>query len=234
MSMYSIFMKQANILIVEDDRVSGQYLKELLETGGYPTPEIVDTGEAAIARCRMHEPDLVLMDIMLKGSLSGLETAARIRATLSRPCKIIFLTAYADDEMIEYAQRTQAVAYLLKPYREKEILATVGLALAANEPADIAAKKKRITLRHGFTFDMQRKQLHKDGEPVVLSSQHADLLALLVANLNVPLSTERISRHLWGEAKNTSSLRAVIRRLRLIVGEGIVVNARGSGYMAVS
>ena len=116
-----------SILIVEDELISAEYLKEMLENDGYRVLNIVDSAEEAISQYKSINPDLVLMDIMLKGNISGSEAALKIKQYNSE-AKIIFLTAYATDEMLNYAVEAEAYGYLMKPYREKEILATIKLA----------------------------------------------------------------------------------------------------------
>jgi DNA-binding response OmpR family regulator len=138
-------MKKKTIFIVEDDLLSAEYLKEILIKENYKVFEIVDTGEAAIQKCKTIEPDILLMDIMLKGQLSGNEAAVEIKHYHPN-CKIIFLTAFAEPEMIDYAARSKACAYLMKPYREKEILATIQVVLSQDQISTEATETYLIEL----------------------------------------------------------------------------------------
>src|SRR5919197_1579515 len=95
-------MKQASILVVEDERIVAFDLKQQLEALGYRVATVVPSGELAIEKATELKPDLVLMDIHLEGAMDGVEAAERIHACLRIP--VIFLTAYAGDETLSRAQ----------------------------------------------------------------------------------------------------------------------------------
>jgi DNA-binding response OmpR family regulator len=128
------------IFIVEDDLLSAEYLKEILIKEDFDVLDIVDSGEEAVLKCKTIQPDIPLMDIMLKGQLSGSEAAVKIKHNYPE-CKIIFITAFAEPEMVDYAAQSKACAYLMKPYREKEILATIQVVLKQDH---ISQKEKKI------------------------------------------------------------------------------------------
>ena len=94
-------MKKARILVVEDEGLVAAQIRETLEGLGYDVPAVAATGANAIERFAEIEPDLVLMDIQLKGGMSGIETARRMRARLDVP--VVYLTAFSDTETLEEA-----------------------------------------------------------------------------------------------------------------------------------
>ncbi len=222
-------MKHQKVFIVEDDLISAQYLKEVLEGEGYQVNGIVDSGEEAIRHCREEGADVVLMDIILKGAVSGSEAAVRIKRHHPE-CRIIFLTAYADEEMIDYAIEAKAVAYLMKPYREREILATVKVALAQEESPVPDSARSVVVLRDGYVFDLHKRRLGCNGEVVPLSPQKLKLIEVLVRNRNSTVSNEQICRHVWDEPKSNSTLRSLVKRLRAVLGDDLIVNVNGLGY----
>ena len=114
-------------MVVEDEGVVALQIKEALQSQGYVVPLVVLTGEEAVARVLETEPDLVLMDIQLKGNLSGIEAARRIRQRLDVP--IVYLTAYSDSETLEKAQLTEPYGYVLKPFEEKGLHAIIQMSL---------------------------------------------------------------------------------------------------------
>ncbi len=220
-------MKKATVFIVEDDLVSAQYLWEILEMEGFDVLGRADNGSEALKQLDDTCVDIVLMDIILKGSMSGSEAALRLKR--SHPdCKIIFLTAYADEEMIEYALDAQAVAYLMKPYREKEIIATIRMALqtSENHPAPTI-----IPLKEGFIWNAETDMLEHNGTPVPLSDKKQQLIALLIRHRNSVVSNEQISLHIWGDDTGTSRLRSLISRIKEQLGTDLITNANGLGYM---
>jgi PAS domain S-box-containing protein len=121
-------MSKARIMVVEDEGVVALQIKEALEGMGYEVPGIALTGEEAIGKVLDMEPDLVLMDIQLKGGLNGVQAAGRIRARLDVP--IVYLTAFSDAETLEQAQLTEPYGYVLKPFEERSLHAIIQMSLA--------------------------------------------------------------------------------------------------------
>lgn len=222
--------KKKTIFIVEDDLLSAEYLKEFLIKENYNILDIVDTGEEAVQKCKTVQPDILLMDIMLKGRLSGSEAAVKIKH-FHPECKIIFLTAFAEAEMIDYAARSKACAYLMKPYREKEILATIKVVLSQDYiPSETKEETGLIALKNHFFFDAKRRRLYKDDQEIPLTSKKIRLIELLAKNKNHTVSNEQICMYVWNDMKSNSTLRSLIYRFRSIVGDDIITNVNGVGY----
>ena len=117
----------ARVLILEDDAGSTFILKKILARGRYEIAGVARSSEEAIELARTTKPDLLLMDIQVPGKQDGVDAAKRILSELDVP--LIYMTAYSDEATIERARRTAPFAYLLKPYREKEMLITIEMAL---------------------------------------------------------------------------------------------------------
>ncbi len=192
-------LENKKILIVEDDRLSAEYLKEVLEEAGYKVLGIIASAEESIKQAKHLKPDLVLMDIMLSGQLTGCEAAVCIKQD-QKECKIIFLTAHAEAEMVEYAQRCKANSYLLKPYRDEEILATIAVIFSQDQPSYVK-KIEEIKLSHGFSFNFKKRHLIKDGKQVPLNSSKLTLIEYLVKNVDTTISSEQICQIIWGRDK---------------------------------
>ena len=120
-------MPQANILVVEDEPIVAKDIQVSLQRLGYGVPTMAASGEDAIRKTRESHPDLILMDIVLKGKMDGVETAKQIRKQYDVP--VIYLTAYADDHTLERAKTTAPAGYMLKPYQPNELRTTIELAL---------------------------------------------------------------------------------------------------------
>lgn len=121
-------MKAPRILVVEDERIIALHLRRLLTDLGYDVPNAVSTGDHALRRIEEARPDLVLMDINLKGKLDGIATAAAIPPEYRIP--VIYLTAYATDATLARAAATSPYGYLLKPFSERELHAMIQVTLA--------------------------------------------------------------------------------------------------------
>ncbi len=121
----------SKILIVEDDAVLVLDLEETLIQMGYHVVGLAASGSEAIAQARRHSPDLILMDIHLRGDMDGVQAANEIHQFLDTP--IIFLTANTDQLRIQKAKDTQAYAYISKPVREMELRASLEMAISKDK-----------------------------------------------------------------------------------------------------
>jgi signal transduction histidine kinase len=130
-------MAKANIMIVEDEAIVGEELKISLEDMGYTVTSIVKSGEQAIEKAEQDCPDLILMDIRLKGQMDGVEAAELIRSRLGIP--VVFLTAYADEDKLGRAKLTMPFGYILKPFKDRDLKVTIEIAL---HTAKIDAERK--------------------------------------------------------------------------------------------
>ena len=119
--------ESTQILVVEDEPIVALDLQQRLERMGYRVPHVVATGEAAIATASRERPQLVLMDISLKGAMDGVEAAKQIITQLRIP--VVYLTAFFDDHTLERAKVTEPYGYLLKPFEERELHTTIEVAL---------------------------------------------------------------------------------------------------------
>ncbi len=124
-------MQKKTILVVEDELMIAEDIFESLTDMGYHVPCTVASGREAISKTLEHQPDLVLMDIMLKGEWDGIQTAHEIHKV--HDCAIIYLTAYTDQKMLQRAKITSPFGYILKPFREKELHAMVEISLHRHE-----------------------------------------------------------------------------------------------------
>ncbi|MBF0344774.1 MAG: response regulator [Nitrospirae bacterium] len=119
--------KKASILVVEDESIVAMSIRDKLIELGYSVVDMVDSGHGAIKSAQLHKPDLVLMDIVLKGTMDGVEAAQHISNQLDIP--VIFLTAYSDQATLNRAKITEPYGYLLKPFEQRELYITVEIAL---------------------------------------------------------------------------------------------------------
>jgi CheY-like chemotaxis protein len=113
-------MIKNRILIVEDDAVSALSLKITLAKRGYEICDTVDTGEEAIATALKLQPDLILMDIFLAAQIDGVEAVKKIHEHLDVP--IIYVSASSDQATYQRACQTKMVAFLRKPYNNRQLL----------------------------------------------------------------------------------------------------------------
>ena len=120
-------MKKGTIFVVEDEVIIADDIKSYLQKFGYKVPLIATSGEEALKRVRDVRPDLILMDIVLRGEMDGIETVERIRSEFDVP--VVYLTAFADDETLERAKITEPFGYIIKPFEERDLYTTIEMAL---------------------------------------------------------------------------------------------------------
>jgi len=146
------------ILIVEDEGIVAIDIRNTLERLGYGVGSVVSYGEEAVTRAAETMPDLVLMDIMLKGHMDGIEAADLIRQRLDIP--VVYLTAHADKSTLERARVTEPFGYVMKPFQERELYTTIEMALykhsmEVRSPDEVESRGR---YRQGFDGSVQRCQ----------------------------------------------------------------------------
>lgn len=136
-------MANAKILVVEDEGIVAMDIKNRLERLGYSVPTTASTGTEAVKIVTETYPDLVLMDIMLKGDMDGIETAEQIQRHFDIP--VVYLTAYADNNTLSRAKITEPFAYILKPFEERELYSAIEIALYKHQ-AEKKLKENKVKL----------------------------------------------------------------------------------------
>ncbi len=157
--------KGAAILVVEDEGIVARDLRYRLETMGYSVAGIASTGDEAVLKAWELRPDLVLMDIVLKGDLDGIEAARMMRERADIP--VVYLTAYADEETIQRTEASGPFGYLVKPFEDRELEACIEVALFKH--------KSERELRASETRFRSTVQLAKDAV-LIADADHRILL----------------------------------------------------------
>jgi DNA-binding LytR/AlgR family response regulator len=120
-------MKKTNVLVVEDESIVSKDIQHSLKKLGYNVVGAASTGERAFELAVSEKPDIILMDIMLKGNINGIETAERVKRELNIP--IVYLTAYADEATLAKAKVTEPYGYIIKPFKEVDLHTSIEMAL---------------------------------------------------------------------------------------------------------
>ncbi len=130
------------IMIVEDETIVAFNLQQRLSQLGYDVPAVAASGQESLDLIRETRPDLVLMDIHIEGAMDGIDVAARLKE--SNPVPVIYLTAYSEDSTLERARKTGPYGYLIKPFSERELHATIQMALARHAVEEALVENKRL------------------------------------------------------------------------------------------
>ena len=119
--------EQSRILVVEDEFIVALDLKEQVKLLGYSVVGVATTASQAIQLAKETNPDLILMDVRLGGNTDGINAAEQIRRI--SPIPIVYLTAFADQQTVERASKTEPFGYIIKPYQERDLEITIHMAL---------------------------------------------------------------------------------------------------------
>jgi diguanylate cyclase (GGDEF)-like protein/PAS domain S-box-containing protein len=153
------------ILLVEDEAIVARDLCESLVQMGYDVPAIADSEQTARDCASLRRPDIVLMDIRIKGNVNGIQTARMLKENFHSA--IIYLTAHADDESIRQASNTEAYGYLLKPVKTAELRAMIEMTLHRREGDEVRERLAKLDARLAALTDLNL-QLASEREPRVL------------------------------------------------------------------
>lgn len=202
-------MDKKNVLIVEDIIITAMDIKKSLLQMDYEVTDIVSNYDDALKSIDKKKPDIILLDIGLKGRKDGIELAQAIHKM--GPIPIIYLTSNQDNETMLKAAATNPSAYLSKPFRRNELKSNLLIALNKTQ--------KTTTLQplgSEYLYDKKTKKIYYKKIPIYLSSKEKLFLQLLVESKGSLVPIDVIEEHLWGEdaplAEN--SLRSLVYRLR--------------------
>lgn len=120
-------MQKTKILVVEDESIVARDIRNMLLGLGYEVSAVVPGAKRALQIARQKRPDLVLMDIMLQGEITGVEAAEKMYTELNIP--VVYLTAYADSTTVQEAKKAEPFGYIIKPFEERELQTTIEIAL---------------------------------------------------------------------------------------------------------
>jgi PAS domain S-box-containing protein len=144
----------ACILIVEDDGIIAARLRSILTGLGYAVPAVVASGEEAIERAAETRPGLVLMDVRLAGAMDGIEAGGLIRERWNIP--VVYMTAHMDDNLLQRAKLTEPYGYLVKPVQNRELRATIEMALYKHRMEQhLRESEERLRTIADFTYDWE-------------------------------------------------------------------------------
>ena len=166
----------ARILVVEDESIVAFNLQQRLSMLGYEVPAIAVSGQESLELVERTRPDLVLMDIHIQGEEDGIEVAARLQQSHAIP--VIYLTAYSEDSTLERARKTRPYGYLLKPFSERELHATIQMAFERHRRENELIDSRRLLQQALDAASLGVLELDKATTAVTASPRTADLIGV--------------------------------------------------------
>ena len=185
-----------NILIIEDDRDIGNYLKDFLTENNY-SAHLADKGAAGLEYFKKREPDLVLLDLGLP-DMDGVSVCAEMYKTYPEIPVIILTARDSIDDKIN-GLNLGADDYITKPFVAEELLARIKARLRAKVPGDAKLKIADLEL------DPKKFQVKRDGKVIKLTPQEFKLLEYFMSNKGVVLSRDMVLNRVWGYTADVES-----------------------------
>jgi len=221
-------MKSYRILIVEDEIIPAHYIKKILEQNGHIVVGISDSKESALNYLHSKKlPELILMDIKIKGDEDGIEVA---KAFLGQTqVAIIYLSAYMDENFLNRAKETEPIGYLVKPVQPNSLLSTIAIGMENFFKEHITEKFELSAIA---IFDPKAQILINDEETITLSKFESLLLSTLIKSPNRLIPYATLENSTWrGEQPSDGALRTTIWRLRKKLPDTVKIeNLYSSGY----
>jgi len=217
----------SNILIVEDEEVTAFALEIFCQKLGYTVLDTVNSYNNALEAIRKERPDLILTDIQLNEDKNGLDLA--LIAQEKYGISSIFLTAYYNEEILKQAKHIDFHGYIIKPYKENELEATLKLALY-QIAKDKRGKERYIDICENI-FDMKTLTLYDNEEEIHLSKKGKRLLYFLALDYGKIKTYNEIIDYVYeGENTTLDTLRHLIKRTQKSTNKKCIKAARNVGY----
>ena len=221
----------ATILVVDDDPAISEMLTIVLEAEGF-RPVAVTDGNEAVPAFQEHEPDLILLDLMLPG-MNGVDICKAIRTESSVP--IVMLTAKTDTVDVVLGLESGADDYITKPFKPKELVARIRARLRRTDD-----RPNEILEVGDLTIDVPEHTVKRNDEEINLTPLEFDLLLKMAEKPGQVFSREELLESVWGyrHASDTRLVNVHVQRLRAKIEQDpeepqIVLTVRGVGYKTV-
>ena len=229
--------QKPKILIIEDEPKVVNLVREVLSGAGYEVAAAL-TAENGIERAALDQPDLVLLDIRLGGTMDGYDVARRLREFSDMP--ILFLTARAKEGDILKGFEAGGDDYVIKPFSSKELLMRICAILRRSSRGGSAPANDSELTCDGLHIDLARHKVSLDGREIHLTPTEYNLLHELAVHANQVMVHEYLLTAVWGaEYQNdVDYLRAYIHTLRQKIevdpnNPQIIQRCPGVGYVLV-
>jgi len=221
--------KRLNVLIVDDEPLITIFIKRIVLEMGENLLGICYDSTSAIETIQTTQPDIIFMDINIKGPLDGISVIKKTAAYTN--AAIVYVSAYTDSAILEEALATHPANYLIKPIKEEDIIIAMKLA-KGNSHNTVSISSERLQLSQHLYYDFSVKELFMDGVPPSLTSIEKKLVDLFVRNININMSIDDIKDTVWKDKEiSNTTLRDSISRLRKKLPQFNLKTNFGRGYI---
>lgn len=216
-------LKTYKILIVEDEYIPANYIKKILEQYGHTVLGIADSKDKALEYLKLDTlPELLLMDIKIKGDADGITTAKEFQ-NFANVC-VLYMSAYSDESFLLRAKETNPIGYLVKPVQAQTLTSTIEIGMANFKQSSVS-----------FNFHPDEHTISYDNKKINLTVHENKILAALIKHKNQLISYEMLEDAAWeNDIAGDGALRTTIWRLRKKLPNNITIeNLYSSGYKLI-
>ena len=220
------------LFIVEDDVIIARQLERMLLKADLEVLGIATSAKEALEKIRNLRPDLVLMDIRL-GKESGTQVAQILHNELAQP--VVYITAHSDPKTLQEALKAKPYGYILKPFGEEEVHASVLTALERIHAERGGRNADIVELADDVVYERRNRQLRQGDTFYHLTKKEAKLMELLSENLDKIVPYEKVEEYIWAhDTVADMTRRTLLWRLKKKLPQGSLETLAGLGYRLVS
>lgn len=213
-----------DILILESDTVTASDLAFTLTGWGCRVVGLVSSHSGAIEFCEQKKVDLLIAETKIDGGLDGSETAYILQEIYDIP--VIFTTSYINSDTLINAAKVDFIAYLIKPYRENDLLIMIRLAIAKYDLLGLAEQDCC-----GYVYDIHLHKVYYDEKEIALTSHEKSLFLLLFNERGTLVTHDKVDEVIWSDEFVTDETRRqLVHRLKVKLPHDSIEIVRGLGY----
>ena len=224
-----------SIFIVEDEVITQRYLQNIFLQDKIKNLYCFDNAKDVLESLKKITPEMILMDINIKGVIDGIQLAQEILYYYDIP--IVFITAHNDIDTMEEIKEVTSLGFITKPFSSKEVILATKIAYKKylkykEEEKNIEKQEDEVVISSAITYIFSLKHLVVDNKIITLTKNQIKLLELLITSKNRVVSYEVLIVGVWGERKVAdSSLRTLIYSLRKLIPTLPLILESKIGYL---
>ena len=200
-------MNKLNVLILEDEPLISYHIAQVIKKLECNLLDISTNFEDVMKIASKNRIDLLISDIKIIGVLDGIDVSKRVYELYSS--EILFLTAHVDNETIKKASSVNSIGYLIKPFKEVELVSIIKMAIERHK------QNRNILLNNNYVYNKHTKQIYLNKKPIDLTKNEQKMFNLLINNINNIIPYNYIDEVIWyNKIVSDSNRRQLIFRLK--------------------
>lgn len=217
-------------LIVEDEPITSRFIREIIEDQGYDVAGTAKSALEARKLLALKPIDIVILDINIQGSEDGIQLS---RSFANENIAIIYISAYSDPQTLQEAAGTFPYGFLVKPFREADLIAAVIMVVSrVKKEYEESEKSQQLEQFSECRLEEEEYRLYWHTQIIELSKNETSALALFLSKPNTPIAMEELRQAVWGDKSiGDSTIRELINRIRNKVERLSIDNIYGTGYI---